>query len=423
MCNLNKKIKPLKIGFIGAGFAAQSHARALKQVRGVSIQGIFSRSSTGAEKLSNLAQKKGIGEAKVYASIAEMANYVDILGIFTPNFARVDIMEEIVHAVRQGADLKGIACEKPLGRNVAEARRMVQLARGAGLKTAYFENQIFMKSIQKQLRLLTAQQNSLGPPLFIRCLQEHAGPHSDWFWDPVKQGGGVLSDMGCHSIAIGWYALTPMGKPPTFLKPVSISADCALLKWGLPQWQEKLLTDHGVDYEKKPAEDFTCGLVTFKNPETGLTVKSQFTNSWVCDKQGVRIIIEGMGPGYAFEVNTLNSPLQVFIGDAAATSAATSGEAMEKSTASRGLLTAQFNEPDLYGYTDENEDALRSFRNDTDGFLSWEYGLEIVKLVMAAYLAAEKNRTIDLTDPSVQSELESYIPLIQQGKGAALLFS
>jgi predicted dehydrogenase len=420
---MDDKIKPLTIGFIGAGFAAHAHAQALKQVRGLSIQGIFSRSSASAVTLSKFARKNSIGEANVYTSISEMANHVDILGIFTPNFARVEVMEEIVDAVGQGADLKGIACEKPLGRNVREARRLVELAQNAGLNTAYFENQIFMKPIQKQLRLLTDQQNSLGPPLLMRSMQEHAGPHSDWFWDPVKQGGGVLSDMGCHSIAIGWYALTPIGKPPMFLKPVSISAECALLKWGLPQWREKLLTDHGVDFEKRPAEDFTSGMVTFRNPETEQTVKLQFTNSWMFDKQGVRIFIEGMGPGYAFEVNTLNSPLKVFIGDAAATSVANPGEALEKSTASHGLLTAQFNEPDLYGYTDENEDALRSFRNDTDGFLSWEYGLEIVKLVMAAYTAAEKGRIIDLTDPSVESELESYVPLIQQGRGAELLFS
>jgi hypothetical protein len=47
--------------------------------------------------------------------------------------------------------------------------------------------------------------------------------------------------MGCHSIAVGWYALTPLGKPLTFLQPVSVLADVALLKWGLPQWREKLL--------------------------------------------------------------------------------------------------------------------------------------------------------------------------------------
>ena len=96
--------------------------------------------------------------------------------------------------------------------------------------------------------------------------------------------------------------------------------------------------------------------------------------------------------------------------------------ALEKATASRGLLAVQYNEPDLYGYTDENEDAMRAFLAGEDAFLDWKYGLEIMKLVMAAYMSHERGRTIDLTDPAIQQELESYIPLIQQGRGAEVLY-
>jgi hypothetical protein len=227
--------------------------------------------------------------------------------------------------------------------------------------------------------------------------------------------------MGCHSIAVGWYALTPMGKSPTFLKPVSISADCALLKWGLPEWRERLLQERGVDYAKTPAEDFATGMVTFENPETGQLVKAQFTDSWMFEKQGLRLFMDGMGPGYAFEINTLQSSLQVFIGDVAAEAVADAEMALEKATASRGLLAVQHNEADLYGYTDENEDAAEAFLAGRDAFLSWDYGLEITKLVMAGYMADERQATIDLTDPDVQAELETYVPLIQQGKGEQVL--
>jgi hypothetical protein len=82
----------------------------------------------------------------------------------------------------------------------------------------------------------------------------------------------------------------------------------------------------------------------------------------------------------------------------------------------------QHNEADLYGYTDENEDAAAAFLGGKDGFLPWSYGLEITRLVMAAYLSAERKKVIDLTDPAVQKELETYIPLIQQGKGAEVLY-
>lgn len=351
-----------------------------------------------------------------------MALHVDAIAIYAPNYVRVEIMEEIVAAVNDGAVLKGVICEKPLGRNVAEARHLVELAEAAGLRTAYFENQIFMKPIRAQLAQLEPQQKAMGPLILTRSAEEHAGPHKPWFWDPVRQGGGVLCDMGCHSIAAGWYALTPAGKPPTFLQPVSVTAETALLKWGLPTWREKLLQDMGVDYSKTPAEDFATGMITYRNPETGQKSKAQFTNSWMFEKQGLRISMDGMGPGYAFEINTLRSTLELFIGDAAAKAIADAETALEKATASRGLLAVQYNEADLYGYTDENEDALRAFLSGEDGFLPWSYGLEITRLVMAAYMAAERGQTIDLTDAAVQGELETYIPLIQQGRGAELLY-
>ena len=409
----------IKLGIVGAGFVANFHTRAIKQVRAMEIAGITALK--GAEALSATVQKHGLGAGTVYPNVTEMAKHVDAVAIYVPNFARVETVEQIVDAVKAGAALKGVICEKPLGRNVKEARRLVELADEAGLKTAYFENQIFMKPIQAQLEQLAPLQKTMGPLALTRSSEEHGGPHEGWFWDPTRQGGGVLCDMGCHSIAVGWYALTPLGKSPTFLEPVSINAETALLKWGLPQWREKLLRERGVDYTKTPAEDFTTGIVTFRNPETGQLVKAQFTDSWMFEKQGLRLFMDGMGPGYAFEVNTLMSSLQIFIGDIAAEAIADAETALEKATATRGLLAVQHNEADLYGYTDENEDAAAAFLAGKDGFLPWSYGLEITKLVMAGYMSAERQKTIDLTDPAIQQELETYIPLIQQGKGADIL--
>ena len=410
----------LKLGIVGAGFVAHFHTRAIQQMRGFEIDGITSLQR--AAGLADVVKKNGLGAGVVYPSVREMAKHVDAIAIFAPNFARVEIVEELVDAVKQGANLKGVILEKPLARNVREARRVVELIESAGLKTAYYENQIFMKPIQVQRTQLEPQLRSMGPLSLVRSSEEHGGPHEAWFWDPTRQGGGVLCDMGCHSIAAGWYALTPPDKPIDFLQPVSVMADCALLKWGQPFWREKLLRERGVDYAKTPAEDFTTGMVTFRNPETGQLVKAQFTNSWMFEKQGLRLLMDGMGPGYAFEVNTLQSTMTVFIGDAAAEATANAELALEKSTASRGLLAVQYNEADLYGYTDENIEAAAAFRAGRDGMLPVRYGLEIAKLVMAAYMSSEKKKTIDLTDPAVQQELETYIPLIQQGRGAEVLF-
>lgn len=409
----------LKLGMIGAGFIGHFQSIAMEQVRTMELAGITSLK--GAEELAASARARNLGDATVYPSVTELCKHVDAVAIYCPNYTRIAIMEEIAAAIKAGAQLKGIVCEKPLGRNVAEAKKIVALAKETNVPTAYFENQLFMKPIQTQLKQLAPQQKTMGPLTLTRSAEEHGGPHEGWFWDPTRQGGGVLCDMGCHSIAVGWYVLNPIGKPLTFMVPQSVSCDLGLLKWGIPYWREKLLKDRGVDYSKTPAEDFATGMITYKNPETGQFAKAQFTNSWMFEKQGLRLFMDGMGPGYAFEVNTLVSPLTIFIGDAAAEAVADQEAALEKATASRGLLSVHHNEADLYGYTDENAQAAAAFLQGKDGMLSLSYGLEITKLVMAAYMAAEKKKTIDLTDPAIQSELETYIPAIQQGKGHDVL--
>jgi predicted dehydrogenase len=410
----------MKLGMIGTGFIARFHALALTQVRGCEVAGLYS--PEGAERLQGFIEAKKLGTPKIYSTISEMANHVDVLAICAPNPMRVATMEEISAAVKSGAEVKGVICEKPLGRSVAEARRLVDLATESNLRTAYYENQLYMKPLKSQMQQLELVQKKMGPLSLVRSSEEHAGPHNGWFWDPVQQGGGVLSDMGCHCIAVGWYALTPVGKPLTFLQPESVTADVGLLKWGRPEFRSRLLTRYGVDYAETPAEDFATGVITYRNPETDQVVKAQFTNSWMFEKQGLRIFADGMGPGYAFEINTLLSPLSIFIGDEAAESILDAERSLEKATASRGLLTVQPNEADLYGYTDENAETLAAFEQGHDGMLPWSYGLEITRLVMAAYLSAERKKTIDLTDRAVIQELESYIPAIARGEGASQLF-
>ncbi len=410
----------MKLGIIGAGFIAKFQTVAISQVRGWQIAGICS--PEGAEELAGIVAAKGLGPVSIYPSISEMAKNVDVLAIFSPNFTRIAVMEEIRDAVKAGCQLRGIICEKPLGRNYAEAKQMVELLEETGVPGAYFENQLFMKPLVIQMEQLSGVRKAMGPLSLVRSAEEHGGPHGSWFWNPIQQGGGVLNDMGCHSIAVGWYALTPSDKELTFLKPEKVSADIGLLKWGRPEWRKKLLDTYGVDFLKTPAEDFATGMITYRNPETNQLSKAQFTNSWMFEKQGLRILMDGTGPGYAFEINTLVSPLTVFIGDDAAEAIADQEMALEKATSSRGLLAVQPNEADLYGYTDEFTDALASFEKGHSGKLPWSYGREVIRLVMASYMSAERGKTVDLTDPETCRELESYVPAIARGLGADILY-
>jgi predicted dehydrogenase len=116
----------LKIGMIGAGFVAGFHERALRSVRNAEFAGVYA--PKGAPELARLAQADGLGRTEVYDSIAELAQAVDVVCVFAPNFARIDIMREIARAVEDGAELKGIIIEKPLARNLREADTLVRIS-------------------------------------------------------------------------------------------------------------------------------------------------------------------------------------------------------------------------------------------------------------------------------------------------------
>ena len=408
----------LKIGMIGAGFVAGFHERALCSVRNVEFAGVYALK--GADELAQQARRDRVGDTKVYDSINALVQAVDVVCLFAPNFARLEIMREVARAVEGGSKLKGIIIEKPLARNMREADTLVRMAKAMHIPTAYFENQIHMPCIVQARNQLGQVEQAMGDAHLARSAEEHGGPHEPWFWDPTTQGGGVCCDMGCHSIACGMFMLTPAGKPLDYLKPVSISASMALLKWGKEPWISQL-KERGVDYAAAPAEDYSSVSLELQDPETGQRSMVQATNSWMYDAPGLRLLMEAFGPGYSYTVNSLQSPSGMFISDAAAAAVSDSELALEKSQATRGSLILQPNESDLYGYVAEWIDALTAFEEGRDALLNLEYGKLITMLIMAAYMAHEKGQTIDLTDPNVLNELEDYVPLIQQGQGKKVL--
>ena len=408
----------LKVGMIGAGFVAGFHERALCSVRGVELAGVCA--PLGAETLAKRAQADGLGNTQVFKNIAKLCAAVDVVCIFAPNFARLEIMRNIAKAIENGTKIKGIICEKPLARNLQEADVMARMAKALGVPTAYFENQIHMPSVVEARLQLSAVEQNMGSVHLARSAEEHGGPHESWFWDPTRQGGGVCCDMGCHSIAVGMYILTPSGKPPDYLTPVSVTSNMALLKWGKEPWISQL-KERGVDYKATPAEDYSNVTIEFKDPEAGICSVAQATNSWMYDAPGLRLLMEAFGPGYSYTVNSLESPTGLFISDAAAAAVADSELAIEKAQASRGALLLHHNEPDLYGYIAEWRNAISAFEQGRNALLDFDYGRLITMLVMAGYMAHEKKMTIDLTNSAMLAELESYVPLIQQGKGAKVL--
>jgi len=399
----------LGIGIVGSGFNAKFHLQAFVGVRDADIRGIWSPNARNASAAAALARNLGVGEARAYRSIGDMVADPDIhaLWICAPNHRRIENMEEIVAAIDSGrGSLIGIACEKPLARNVAEAKRVVALAKKAKVITGYLENQLFAPQVERGRELIWARGAKLtGRPYLARAAEEHAGPHMPWFWQGRLQGGGVLNDMMCHSALVVRHLLTRPGAPYSSLTPVGITGHVASLKWTRPEYARRLARDMGrdVDYRKHPAEDFASILIEFDD-ENGTRVIGEASTSWSFVGAGLRLSAELLGPEYSMSWNTLDSGLNLFF------SREVKGKAgedlVEKQNAEMGLMPVVADEPVAYGYEAEDRHFVRAFLGKVAPALTFDDGLEVVKILMAAYMSAEQRRTL----PFPPRGLEKFIP-------------
>jgi predicted dehydrogenase len=408
------KKKYLGIGIIGGGFIARFHIRSWVGVRDADILGIFDPDEKRAAEAAALAKKLKVGKAKAYKSISDMIAdpAIDALWIGAPNYTRVEVMEEIAHAVLKGkGELIGVTCEKPLGRNVKEARRMLELVKKANLLDGYLENQVFAPAVVRGKEIVWSRGAAIaGPPFLARAAEEHSGPHMPWFWEGTLQGGGVLNDMMCHSVEEARFMLTPPGAPRNVLKPVSITAYMNCLKWQEPHYAAILAKNSGgkTDYLKRPAEDFARSLVEYKDKK-GKKVIVETTTSWCYIGAGLRLTMELLGPEYSLQINTLDSGLKVFF---SRNVMGKEGEDLvEKQNAEIGLMPVVANEETEYGYIAENRHMVQSFLAGKRPEENFSDGVSVTELLMAAYMSAEKGITIPFPPPG----LDTFVPAVAQG--------
>ena len=398
----------LRIGFIGSGFMARFHLASLAGVRNVEVVGVFSPTAARRGSFAADARAQGLGECVAYPSLQPMLDAgLDAVWIVTPNHTRLETMRTIhAHTTARPGSLRAVACEKPLGRTLAEAREMLRLVEDAGLLHGYLENQLFSTAVQRGHDIIWRRAApSAGRPYIARAAEEHSGPHEPWFWNGEQGGGGVLSDMMCHSVEVGRFLLTAPGEPRSALRPVSANATIATLKWSRPAYASQLKARMGVDYANRPSEDFARGLITMEDPD-GNEVVIEATTSWAYVGPGLRITLELLGPEYAMEFSSLNTGLKVFL--SRAVSGSEGEDLVEKQNAEQGLMPVLDDEAGIYGYTLENRHFVERFRRGDAPVETFEDGVAVVHMLMALYRSAELGRTVRFDEGG----LDNYIPLV-----------
>lgn len=399
----------LRVGFVGTGFIAQFHLKSLVGVRNIDVVGVYSRSNEKREHFVRLAEEIGLGDCKNHDSLESLLGdpTLDAVWILSPNYTRLDVMRTLHAEIKAGRSrVFAVACEKPLARTVAEAREMLRLAEDAGLNHGYLENQVFATPVIRGKEIIWRRAASTtGRPYLARAAEEHSGPHEAWFWQGDKQGGGVLSDMMCHSLEVARHLLTAPGAARGSLKVKSVNGTVANLKWTRPHYADDLARrfGSGVDYRNHPSEDFARGVVALED-EAGNELMIEATTSWAYVGAGLRIQLELLGPEYAMEFNSLGTGLKIFM--SRAVQGSEGEDLVEKQNAEQGLMPVLEDEAGVYGYTDENRHMTECFRKGETPLETFHDGLAVVEMMMGLYKSAETGETVRFPAP----DLDHYVP-------------
>jgi predicted dehydrogenase len=253
-----------RIAMLGSGFIGRFYADSLQGYRSRdTIVSIYSRREESARKFAEDYQ------CHHYTTVMEEAiarEDVDIVCIALPN----NLHEAAVMLCCKHK--KAVMTTKPLGRNAAEAKRMLEAVEAAGIFNGYLEDLVYTPKFIKANQ--SVQEGALGRILWAKSRETHPGPHSEWFWDIEQAGGGCILDLGCHCVEI---TRSYIGKD---IKPVEVMC-----------W---------ADTQVKPidAEDHAIGLVKYENGAIG-----QFEVSWTF-RGGLDLRDEVMGTEGTIWINS-----------------------------------------------------------------------------------------------------------------------
>lgn len=361
----------MNIAMLGSGFIGRFYADSLQGYRSKdTIVSIYSRRKESAEKF---AKDYKVAFASTVMEEAIARPEVEVVCISLPN----NLHEEAVMLCVKHK--KAVICTKPLGRNAAEAKRMMEAVEQAGIFNGYLEDLVYTPKFLKAHD--TVSSGALGRILWARSRETHPGPHSDWFWDLEQAGGGCILDLGCHCVEI---ARSYIGKD---ILPVEVMC-----------W---------ADTQVKPidAEDHAIGLVRYENGAIG-----QFEVSWTF-RGGLDLRDEVMGSeGTIWINNFLRTGFEIF------TSGKTAGYVAEKAESNSGWLFPVGDELNELGYNHMFTDMFNALESGGAPKETFYDGYVVNAILDAAYKSAKTKKwepvKLDTwrgrTGLSKDSHLESY---------------
>jgi predicted dehydrogenase len=249
--------KELRIGFIGAGAIAQTHAKHLSKIEGVQL--------VAAADPSEASLKKFADNYKAVATFADGSEMLkqsklDAVCVCSPNGAH---SPNTLMALDAGCH---VMVEKPMAMNAAECQLMTDSA--AKNKKHLVVGFQFRFDPRTELIAKHVRDGHFGKILYVRCqaLRRRGIPNWGVFGRKDLQGGGPMIDIGVHCLEMAHFAI---GSP----NPISATGNCWTYHGNQPS--ETLSVWPNWDYSTYTVEDLAVGMIRF---DTGamLTIEASF---------------------------------------------------------------------------------------------------------------------------------------------------
>jgi predicted dehydrogenase len=281
LLNLNLQgstMQKVRIGIVGAGFAARIHAEAYRRVHGLDVE-LHGVAAARPERAERFAEECRLPRVYQDANALIADSEIDLVDVCVPPYLHTPMA---ITAARAG---KHLIVEKPLtgyfgppGRTqgepvgridratmlegaLANADAMLAAVRQAGVRLCYAENWCYAPPIRKADRLLAASK-----AIVLRIVGEesHSGTHSEPNKHWITSGGGSLIGKGCHPLGGALFlkyreGLRRDGRP---IRAVSVNAEMAnFTKMSAFEASDRKWLKTGYE----DVEDWATMLVTFSD--------------------------------------------------------------------------------------------------------------------------------------------------------------
>jgi predicted dehydrogenase len=340
--------KTVKVGLIGAGFVSDLHAYSFNRfVRDAEIVAVAA--PHGAKKLA-----KAYGIPNSFEDYHEILNMkeIDVVTVAIPNYVH---RQATVDAAKAG---KHVICEKPLCVTLEDANEMIDTCKKHGVLLMYAEELLFAPKYVRAKDLV--KEGAIGEPFLAKQSEEHPGPHMPWFWDVNLSGGGVMMDMGCHSIECTRWIL---GKP----RVKSVTAFMGTF----------------VHQTRTKGEDHSYAVIEYEGNKIAMIENSWAKGGGVDD----RCEIYG-SKGHTRADLLKGSSLLTYSEEGY-------GYAVEKAGSTKGYTFTMFEETWNYGFPQEMQHFVNNVLGKEAPMETGEDGREVLKIMYAAYQSAGEGRRID----------------------------